>query len=303
MAGWVLNGNTLTTDDNVGIGNITPNNALHLAPGETLRVEGGTNPNDTADYFSFGGYGGLGVDAPGIPNGRFVVLNNGNVGIGNPAPSFALHLPLVKVLRIEGGQGAGDNGSYFSFGGNGSLGVDAPGIPNGRFVVLDSGNVGIGTPTPGHLLHVAGDIGVDGDVLLTGADCAEDFDIDNSESLEPGTVVVIGDNGMLHAAVTPYDKKVAGVVSGAGQYRPALILDRRAAKQERTPIALIGKVFCKVDANYSSVEVGDLLTTSETPGYAMKATEPTRAFGAVLGKVLRPLTTGRGLIPILVTLQ
>ena len=35
----------------------------------------------------------------------------------------------------------------------------------------------------------------------------------------------------------------------------------------------------------------------------MKATDQQRAFGAVLGKALRPLASGSGLIPILVALQ
>jgi hypothetical protein len=35
----------------------------------------------------------------------------------------------------------------------------------------------------------------------------------------------------------------------------------------------------------------------------MKATDPARAFGGVLGKALAPLRRGRGLLPILVTLQ
>jgi hypothetical protein len=51
------------------------------------------------------------------------------------------------------------------------------------------------------------------------------------------------------------------------------------------------------------VSVGDLLTTSDTPGHAMRVTEPGRAFGAVLGKALAPLPEGSGLVPILVTLQ
>jgi hypothetical protein len=50
------------------------------------------------------------------------------------------------------------------------------------------------------------------------------------------------------------------------------------------PIALIGRVYCKVDANHSSIEIGDLLTTSHTRGQAMKAEDPHKAFGAVLGK-------------------
>ena len=63
------------------------------------------------------------------------------------------------------------------------------------------------------------------------------------------------------------------------------------------------KVFCKVDATSEPVSVGDLLTTSATSGHAMKATDPLRVFGAVLGKALRPLREGCGLIPVLVSLQ
>ena len=51
------------------------------------------------------------------------------------------------------------------------------------------------------------------------------------------------------------------------------------------------------------IEVGDLLTTSATPGHAMKATDPLKAFGAVIGKALRPLDSGQGLIPVLIALQ
>jgi hypothetical protein len=58
-----------------------------------------------------------------------------------------------------------------------------------------------------------------------------------------------------------------------------------------------------VDAGASPVEVGDLLTTSETPGHAMKAGDPEKAFGSVIGKALRPLAGGRGLIPVLIALQ
>ncbi len=65
----------------------------------------------------------------------------------------------------------------------------------------------------------------------------------------------------------------------------------------------MGKVYCKVDAQYGAIEIGDLLTTSPTPGYAMKANDPLRAFGAVIGKALSTLPEGTGMIPILVTLQ
>ncbi len=53
----------------------------------------------------------------------------------------------------------------------------------------------------------------------------------------------------------------------------------------------------------SPIGVGDLLTTSSTPGHAMRAADPARAFGAVLGKSLGRLTGGQGLVPVLVALQ
>jgi hypothetical protein len=101
----------------------------------------------------------------------------------------------------------------------------------------------------------------------------------------------------------PYDRRVAGVVSGAGNYRPGIVMDRNTSDRVRQPIALMGKVFCLVDAGYGAVSVGDLLTTSATPGHAMKAGDPQRAFGSVIGKAMRPLPEGQGLVPILIALQ
>jgi hypothetical protein len=100
-----------------------------------------------------------------------------------------------------------------------------------------------------------------------------------------------------------YDAKVIGIVSGAESYRPGVVLDHRADVPGRQPLALVGKTFCKVDASFGAVEVGDLLTTSATPGHAMKAVERDRALGAVLGKAMGSLRAGRGLVPILVSLQ
>jgi hypothetical protein len=151
--------------------------------------------------------------------------------------------------------------------------------------------------------HFDGDMEVTGDIRLTNADCAEEFDIAQTESVDPGTVMVLTGGGGLCPSQQAYDKRVAGIVSGAGDYRPALILDRQTERGNRQPIALMGKVFCKVDAQYGPVEIGDLLTTSPTPGHAMKAADPLKAFGSVIGKALRPLEDGQELIPVLVSLQ
>jgi hypothetical protein len=66
---------------------------------------------------------------------------------------------------------------------------------------------------------------------------------------------------------------------------------------------LSGTAYCQVDARQEPIQVGDLLTTSATPGHAMKASDPLQAFGAVIGKALQPLPAGTGLIPILLALQ
>ncbi len=148
-----------------------------------------------------------------------------------------------------------------------------------------------------------GDVEVTGDIRLTNADCAEDFDIAGLANVEPGTVMVIDSEGALRESDQAYDKRVAGVISGAGDFKPGIVLDKQESSCNRMPIALLGKVYCKVDAQHGAIEVGDLLTTSPTPGYAMKTNDPLKAFGAVIGKALRPLKEGQGLIPILIALQ
>ncbi len=141
-----------------------------------------------------------------------------------------------------------------------------------------------------------------GATTFNNADCAEEFDL-VEPGVEPGTVMVLTDEGSLAPSEKPYDTRVAGVVSGAGSLRPALILDRRDTGTERAPIALVGKVYSRVDATDGPVRVGDLLTTAERKGHAMRIADPRRAFGAVLGKALAPLKSGCDLIPILVALQ
>jgi hypothetical protein len=142
-----------------------------------------------------------------------------------------------------------------------------------------------------------------GDIILAGGDCAEDFDVSESEQVEPGTVMVMNREGLLEPCRQAYDKRVTGVVSGAGDLRPGIVLDKQQGRSSRVPIALLGKVYCKADAEYGAIEVGDLLVTSPTPDHAMRASDPIRAFGAVIGKALGGLESGRSLLPILVSLR
>jgi len=145
--------------------------------------------------------------------------------------------------------------------------------------------------------------GASGDIILRNADCAEDFEIAGDGPAEPGTVMVIERDGRLSVSSRAYDRSVAGVVSGAGDLKPGLVLGRREGETAQQPIALTGRVWCRVEASSAPIETGDLLTTSSVCGCAMKALDSARAFGAVIGKALAPLASGQGQIPILVALQ
>jgi hypothetical protein len=182
-----------------------------------------------------------------------------------------------------------------------------PGVtqPSGFGLYATSNQTGVfarGNPAG----YFEGDVMVTGDVVLinSSGDVAEDFDIaDASAPAEPGTVLVITSTGKLHTSSTPYDTRVAGVVAGAGTLKPAIVLQRLENCAGRSPIALVGQAFCKVDASFGRIAPGDLLTTSSTPGYAMKALDESRRTGAILGKALGRLDDGQGLIAILVTTQ
>lgn len=142
--------------------------------------------------------------------------------------------------------------------------------------------------------------------ITGGADIAEPFAVSCAEMVQPGMVMSIDPSnpGHLCVASSAYDKCVAGIVSGAGSVRPGIVL-----RQENTIadgnhlIALSGRVYCLVDASAGPVMPGDLLTTSGKPGYAMKAADPARTQGAVIGKAMTALENGEGLVLVLVSLQ
>jgi hypothetical protein len=238
----------------------------------------------------------LGISRSSEHAGVSGVNNNGGFGVfgisraGTADASTGVFGESDGFDGVRGMSHANNHAGVSGINDNGGVGVFGQGATAGLFF----GNV-----------KVAGNLEAHDVVLSDGSDCAEDFDISGVEQVEAGTVMVIDQEGSLQQSQQAYDKRVAGVISGAGNYKPAITLDKQQTRNgdKRQPVALLGKVYCKVDAQYAPVEVGDLLTTSPTPGYAMKAGDPLKAFGAVIGKALRPLATGQGLIPILIALQ
>jgi hypothetical protein len=177
------------------------------------------------------------------------------------------------------------------------MGFGTPGSPhltvfNGRAggnIVLD--------PGPGGAVSVP--------VLeITGADLAEKFPA--SEHLEPGSVVAIDREqpGYLCMSRGAYNRCVAGVVSGANNFSVGAVLGNLPGHEDAPPIALSGRVYVRCDAAAGAIEPGDMLTTSDTPGHAMKVTDRELAHGAVIGKAMGRLDAGeRGLVLVLVNLQ
>jgi hypothetical protein len=139
-----------------------------------------------------------------------------------------------------------------------------------------------------------------GDIVFANGDCAEDFDVADPLEIVAGAVMVLDQNGKLRQCEQAYDTAVAGVIAGAGDYRPGIVLDRQPGAQSRAPISMLGKVSCLVDAETGKIRPGDLLTSSSRRGHAMRALDNTRAFGAILGKALAPLESGQGMLPIMV---
>jgi hypothetical protein len=110
--------------------------------------------------------------------------------------------------------------------------------------------------------------------------------------------------GKLIVSTKAYDRTVAGIISGAGGIKPGMLMGQSdSASDGWYPVALVGRVYVWADASYGSIEPGDLLTTSDTPGHAMKVTDYERAKGAIIGKAMSSLEEGRGLILVLVSLQ
>ena len=123
----------------------------------------------------------------------------------------------------------------------------------------------------------------------TYADIAEYYEGD--KEYEPGTVLVFGGDKEVTTTTQMNDTRSAGVVTTD----PAYVMNSEQTGI-KICIALAGRVPCKV---VGRVKKGDLLTTSATPGYAVKATTPT--LGAIIGKAIEDKDYGEaGVIQVAV---
>lgn len=111
--------------------------------------------------------------------------------------------------------------------------------------------------------------------------------------------------GTMKVAAGSYDRTVAGIIGGAHGAKPGLTLTQSGTVADgKLPVASVGRVWCWCDADAAgAITAGDLLTTSDMTGHAMRAADLDRSQGAVLGKAMSSLKSGRGMVLALVTLQ
>jgi hypothetical protein len=239
---------------------------------------------------------------------------SGNVGIGTATPSGLLSIrgsartdvnldaPAANAALFNFLAGGQPRFSIYRPAGSTDLSIESNSMPNVLYLTND-GRVGMGTASPAEKLHVTGNVQVDGNIAAKYQDVAEW--VKTSGSISEGTVVVIDPRERDHVLTssTPYDTRVAGVVSGS----PGVLLGTEG--KDKAKIAHSGRVKVKVDTAYGAIAVGDLLVTSSTPGHAMRSTPmdltgvPIHRPGTLIGKALEPLDSGRGEILILLTLQ
>ena len=80
-------------------------------------------------------------------------------------------------------------------------------------------------------------------------------------------------------------------------------LSQKGTLEKGENIALSGRVYAMADASNGPIKPGDLLTTSATPGHCMKATDHAKAQGAIIGKAMSSLQSGKDMVLVLVCLQ
>ena len=269
-------------------------NAQAVTPGSFVWADdsSGTAFSSITNYqFLIRASGGVGIGTAQTPPGGLRVNSGGLAVTGASSPNY----PGSAGVFIE--KFGTTAGAVYAYNYNTStplsLALNSPG-----------GNVGIGTLTPQNTLDVNGITRTHSIIITGGSDLAEPFRMSKGK-IPQGAVVVIDEEhpGQLKKSTSAYDTHVAGVVSGANGINPGIALHQEGALDGGQNVALSGRVYVLADATRGAIHPGDLLTTSDTPGHAMKATDRIRAQGAILGKAMTGLSTGKGMVLVLVTLQ
>jgi hypothetical protein len=312
----VLRGNgdfcigTRNADANLNVANVLSyNSGLKLSgstgSGTGLALENTAGGGHKYAILSGGSLTGVGAGGFGIFDDtagayRFSINTAGQVGINTALPQSSLDIVSAQdALRMTGFQpfltlrdsNAGNargviqtvSGALNFFTDSYLTGANA----NNYMTLANSGNVSVKNIT-----------------IRGGADVAEPFEF-SADHIPAGSVVIIDDEqpGKLKLSARAYDTRVAGIVSGANGVNPGISLYQDGVLEGAQNVALTGRVYVLADATKGAIKPGDLLTTSNLPGHAMKVIDHAKAQGAILGKAMSSLSEGKGMVLVLVTLQ
>ncbi len=317
---WTTNGTSIFYNGgSVGIGTSTPASKLDITAGtEDINPAFFKNNNTNFACFATQNIAANGFGWYDAWSARHYI--GGSIGMGTFTPEAKIHVTGTQYGIKATGSGSGGN-----------FGIGVWGIGQGSILtgpaegVLGESNYGDGVRGitsdsfwyGGYFANTGGGTALKADGLaevrslriLGGADIVEGFDArddaDAGGKPEPGTVLVIDEAraGELRASGAPYDRKVAGVVSGANGVAHGMKLGQGGALDGETLVAMTGRVYVKCSTENGAIRPGDLLTTSTTSGHAMRATDHALANGAVIGKAMSSLDARTGLVLVLVNLQ
>jgi hypothetical protein len=329
---WALGANNINrVNGNVGIGTNNPETKLTIEGDEAVTnvakqfsIRSLVNNKNRLyiGYHPTKNYGSLQALTEGVAY-RALILNpdGGNVGIGVPNPSAKLSVNgtiLTEGLRINGSDlqmGLSDGRSVGNVphqralvhDENDVLKLNYAGDFEGGVIVegprLNCQNLEVnGTIRSASSIYTAGQ-GSFSVVEVRGADIVEKFN--SKETIEAGTLVTIDAQDINNYKTTEkaYQKGIVGIVSGANGVNHGMLLQQDDVLAGNTKVAIAGRVYVKATAQNGAIKAGDMLTSSDKAGFAMKATSQKKAFGSVVGKALTSLESGEGFVLVLVGLQ
>ena len=294
----VLGQNTATTDSAVGV------------RGESYSSPGGIGVRGDGSY-----YGVLGVTT--TTHGEVIGVGGSTDsadGVGVAGLNASTGSGARGVFGRTLGNSGWASGVYGEASKSGAIGVTGwnTGAGPGLYAWSEQGNAltvkGTGTGDLAEIYDHAvglrwkvthdGQVYADGSFHSGGADFAELYPA--SGELAPGTVVGIGDDGLLEPATAMRAQAVMGVVSDTPSIvgGAAIEADGDAGK---VPVAILGIVEVRASAASGPIRPGDLLTAGTEPGIAEKAVWAYP--GTIIGKALEALPSGDGSIRMLVTLR
>jgi hypothetical protein len=263
------------------------------------------------------------ADVASTGTDQFIVRAIGGVGVNTSSP-------IANTLTVNGIVVAGGTTSpvgiepFVSEGTNSGISLDdrTSGGGSARWVIYpDTGSLRFWKSGDQVTINSSGKLtangGFNGQCLsastfdaTTSSSCNMDFaeSFAAIERTEPGDLVtlVTSSNAMPTVRKSPhaYDGLLIGVVST----NPGLIFDNgvthlagdnsQLITNDKTVVALVGRVPVKVSMENGAIAIGDPLTSSSRPGFAMKATQVGKIIGYALenanqdGKVLALIQPG-----------